>query len=338
MTTHATETAKDYIDAEPEQGLERVNSALPSIGNSMDLMSPSQLREQIERHKGLMHELKAYVKSELVENHDYYYMSRISNPSADIKPGEKAALMQDGAFKFLNLFKYTPGAVRKTVLRTDDGHFTVEAEAPIYNAAGQLVATGDGSCSTRESKYAYRKGERTCPSCGEATIRKDNKGDGGWYCWKKIGGCGETFKLGNHEIESQNTQRMANPDLADVENTVLKMAIKRATVAAVRKLPLVSELFAADAPEPKAKNSTTEAQRAQSQEPPKGGTQNATQNADDVIETANVLGEINNLLLVKCGDGVNVDIDEAKKFLKGRDPSVMPLAALKKLRDELAAM
>lgn len=332
--THAAETARDYIDAEPEQGLERVNSSLPAIGNSMEMMSPAQLKEQIDRHQGLMQVLKDYVKSELVENHDYYYMSRISNPNAEIKPGEKAALMQDGAFKFLNLFKYIPGTVRKNILRTDDGHFTVEAEAPIYNANGQLVATGDGSCSTRESKYAYRKGERACPSCGEATIRKDNKGEGGWYCWAKIGGCGAKFERGNQEIESQNTQRMANPDLADIENTVLKMAIKRATVAAVRKLPLVSELFVAE--DPNVKHAEPKRSAAPSAAANQGGEPQKKQ--DDPAETRAVLDEINGLMLTKCGDGETVDEDEAKAFLKGRNPAVMPLAALRKLRDELAAL
>jgi hypothetical protein len=335
MTTHATQPAhEDVIDGDFTD-LARVDSGgLPSIGNSIELMSPAQLREQIERHKGLMSVLKEFVESEMVENHDYYYMSRISNPDAPIKLGEKAALMQDGAFKFLNLFKYIPGIVRKNVLRTEDGHYTVEAEAPIYNANGQLVATGDGSCSTRESKYAYRKGERTCPACEQATIRKDNKGEGGWYCWAKIGGCGAKFARGDQAIEGQNVSRMANPDIADVENTVLKMAIKRATVAAVRKLPLVSELFV-PGDDPKQDNSRKDAKTQRQEEPPKGGTPNAS---DDPAETTAVLGEINNLLLVKCGDGETIDLDEAKKFLKGRDPSVMPLAALSKLRDELAAM
>jgi len=55
-------------------------------------------------------------------------------------------------------------------------------------------------------------------------------------------------------------------------------------------------------------------------------------------ETAEVLAAINELMRVKCGDGETIDEDAAKAFLKGRDPSVMPLPALKRLKDDLAAM
>lgn len=55
-------------------------------------------------------------------------------------------------------------------------------------------------------------------------------------------------------------------------------------------------------------------------------------------ETAEVLTAINELMRVKCGDGETIDEDAAKAFLKGRDPSVMPLGALKRLREDLAAM
>lgn len=52
-------------------------------------------------------------------------------------------------------------------------------------------------------------------------------------------------------------------------------------------------------------------------------------------ETVVTLKAISELLKVKCGDGEMVDEDRAKAFLKGRDPSVMPPAALRKLLDEL---
>jgi hypothetical protein len=37
--------------------------------------------------------------------------------------------------------------------------------------------------------------------------------------------------------------RLPNPDVGDLENTILKMAMKRAEVDAVNHLPGVSELF-----------------------------------------------------------------------------------------------
>lgn len=52
-------------------------------------------------------------------------------------------------------------------------------------------------------------------------------------------------------------------------------------------------------------------------------------------ETVVTLKAINELLKEKCGDGEMVDEERAKAFLNGRDPSVMPPAALRKLLDEL---
>src|SRR5437868_3061616 len=107
MSHEATQLAQDHgvIDAEFTD-IERVDHRTMAAIGGNSLMSANQLKEQIAHHRETMAVLKEYVESEMVENHDYYYMSRISNPDAPLKKGEKAALMQDGAFKFLNLFKY----------------------------------------------------------------------------------------------------------------------------------------------------------------------------------------------------------------------------------------
>lgn len=56
-------------------------------------------------------------------------------------------------------------------------------------------------------------------------------------------------------------------------------------------------------------------------------------------ETADTLRQFHELMIVKFGDGEQVtDEDAANAFLNGRDPSVMPLAALQKLLGELKAV
>jgi len=55
---------------------------------------------------------------------------------------------------------------------------------------------------------------------------------GGWLCFAKKGGCGAKFDVGDQAIEGQAIGRVPNPDIADVANTILKMADKRALVAA----------------------------------------------------------------------------------------------------------
>lgn len=243
---------KDYIDAEAlpaeSQALQAVNTPVALQQIQQDL-SPADLRQEIARQKEMRQILVDYVRSELVEGHHFYSFNKLGNPNSPV--ADKPALSQDGANLINGLFKAIPGPVKTRIERGDDGHFTVYAEASLMNQNGFQIATGDGMCSTRESKYAYRKGERACPTCGaNAIIKGKAEYGGGWVCFAKKGGCGAKFDEHDESITSQMVGRIENPDLADIENTVLKMACKRAAVAATRKLPLVSELFTQDRGEP----------------------------------------------------------------------------------------
>lgn len=160
-------------------------------------------------------------------------------------PGTKTkpTLLKPGAEKLCLLFRLDPEY--ELIERQYDGdHLTITARCVLFHApSGQRRGSGLGSCSTRESKYAYRKGQRVCPKCGKETIFKSQSE---WYCWRKKDGCGATFKLGDQAIEGQNADRVANPDLADTYNTVLKMATKRALVAAVLNVTAASDIFTQD--------------------------------------------------------------------------------------------
>jgi len=112
---------------------------------------------------------------------------------------------------------------------------------------GEVAGEGEGSCNSWETKYRYRKAERTCPECGaEAIIKGKSEYGGGWICFAKKGGCGAKFKDGDPAIESQHTGRVANPDVADIVNTIQKMAQKRALVAAVLNATNASDWFTQD--------------------------------------------------------------------------------------------
>jgi hypothetical protein len=110
-----------------------------------------------------------------------------------------------------------------------------------------LIAESDGSCNSREQKYRYREAQRACPACGQACIIKGREEyGGGWLCFKKKGGCGAKFADGDREIESQQTGRVFNPDIADQVNTIQKMAQKRSLVGAVLLAVNASEFFTQD--------------------------------------------------------------------------------------------
>lgn len=164
-------------------------------------------------------------------------------------PGTKSkpTLLKPGAEKLCLLFRLDPEY--ELIERAKDGdHLTITARCVLYHApTGERRGSGLGSCSSRESKYAYRKGERKCPRCSaEAIIRGKEEYGGGWLCFGKKGGCGAKFKAGDQSIEGQPTDRVANPDLADTYNTVLKMATKRALIAAVLNVTAASDIFTQD--------------------------------------------------------------------------------------------
>lgn len=169
-------------------------------------------------------------------------------------PGtDKPTLLKPGAEKLVVFFGLAPVFVPTLTVQdwTGDEHggeplFYYRYKCELYRN-GSLMATGEGSCSSRESKYRYRKGERVCPECGKPAIRKDTKkADGGWYCWAKLDGCGTQFKKGDARIEQQEVGRVPNPDVADLDNTILKMAQKRALIAAVLIGVNASEFFTQD--------------------------------------------------------------------------------------------
>jgi hypothetical protein len=110
-----------------------------------------------------------------------------------------------------------------------------------------LVARAEGLCSSREEKYRWRNASRVCPACGKGAIIKGKaEYDGGWVCFKKKDGCGAKFSDGDPAIESQDSGKVPNPNVAEQENTILKMADKRALVAATLLATGCSDIFTQD--------------------------------------------------------------------------------------------
>ena len=166
-------------------------------------------------------------------------------------PGSaKPALLQPGADKLCNLFGLT---LKYDFLEKEEDwkgerhggepFFYYQVRAQVFRG-DFVIGEGVGSCSSWESKYRWRKAERTCPTCGLANIRKSR--DGGWYCWKKTEGCGSVFNDGDPAIEGQETGRKLNPDIFDAVNTILKMAYKRCKISGTINATSASEFFTQD--------------------------------------------------------------------------------------------
>ena len=168
--------------------------------------------------------------------------------------GDKPALFKGGAEKLALLFQLVPAFdVRRTDL--GDGHREYEVKCRlVQRQSGTFAGEGVGLCSTMESRYRYRQGARACPVCGvvgsiirgKDEYEKDPRYKGGYLCFGKKGGCGAKFQKGDQSIESQETGKVENVDLADTYNTVLKQGKKRAFVDAVLTATSGSALLTQD--------------------------------------------------------------------------------------------
>lgn len=175
--------------------------------------------------------------------------------------GTKPALLKPGAEMLLSNMGLQPELVDAEppivdVLGADHGgepfiHY--RRVCKIYRQIGptegerMLVARAEGSCSSWEPKYRFRKGQAVCPRCGVAAIIKGKEEYGGGYvCFKKKGGCGEKFDDTDRAITSQAVGKIPNPDVVELENTILKMADKRALVAATLIATGCSDIFTQD--------------------------------------------------------------------------------------------
>lgn len=158
--------------------------------------------------------------------------------------GEKPALLKAGAEKLGMTFRLRP---QFDITERDLGHAHREYSIRCTLSDG---TQGVGSCSTMESKYRYRQGERKCPECGKATIIIGKKEyGGGFLCFAKKGGCGAKFLDNDERILNQQVGKVEHDNPADFYNTCLKMGKKRAHVDAIITATACSDIFTQDVEE-----------------------------------------------------------------------------------------
>jgi hypothetical protein len=158
--------------------------------------------------------------------------------------GKKPTLLKPGAEKINLLFRIGTGDLE--VIRNDmaNGHREITIKTPmIHIPSGKVIAYGVGSCSTMESKYRYRNvadyEETGDPIPKDSKERKAEYRKQG-YGMKKLGDGSWAW------VKYTNTGKQENPDIADVYNTVLKMAAKRSYVDGTIKASAASDFFTQD--------------------------------------------------------------------------------------------
>jgi hypothetical protein len=197
----------------------------------------------LEVAKARLKEFQLFVSDYMKKDEDYGLIPGVEKPS----------LFQPGADKLSELYGLAPTFPDERTIRNVDWSmvpalFDYEVTCVLVSKrTGMVVAEGKGSCSSYEAKYRWRDSKRKCPLCNQETIIKGKEEYGGGYlCWTKRGGCGAKFGDGNKEIEGQVIGRVPNDDIADIKNTILKMAQKRAKIAAVLAATRSSGVFTQD--------------------------------------------------------------------------------------------
>ena len=147
-------------------------------------------------------------------------------------PGtSKDCLYKAGAEKLLFMFRLRPIVDPRVDVTTEElggGHKLFTVVTHVLTQDGVEVATGIGSCSTKEGKYLYRHGEEETELTGEKipTDYKENKSKyrkQGFVC-KKVDSAWGWYKI------TGSADKVEHDNPADYWNTCLKMAKKRSMV------------------------------------------------------------------------------------------------------------
>lgn len=199
------------------------------------VMTPQEARQRLVQ-------LQEFVRDVMIPGTDYGVIPGTSS--------DKPTLFQPGAEKLNEIY-----GLASTVLVTNrieiwegNGFFHYEVSCTLtLKGTDVVVATGLGSCNSKEGRYRWRDAGRKCPHCQSTAIIKGKaEFGGGWLCFRKKGGCGATFNDNDPAIVGQAQGKVENDDVFSLTNTILKMAAKRAKVAATLSATRSSALFTQD--------------------------------------------------------------------------------------------
>lgn len=204
----------------------------------VNVQSLPDMKAEIHRMKYQVQLIQQLIRDVLIEGTHY-----------GIIPGTKEkTLYKSGAEKICLLFRLRPRF--KEVERELGGdHKQYNFECELHDSKGAYIGQGVGSCSTKEAKYRYRRGEGM--STGMALPREywNLKKTNPQQAKRLIGGPGYFPKKdenGEWMIFQEAGDKVENPDIADVYNTCKKMGKKRSFVDATLTCTGASDCFKQD--------------------------------------------------------------------------------------------
>lgn len=172
-------------------------------------------RAQIDEYKEFLQNYNEFIDSQLSENIDFGKVPGVEKPS----------LLKPGAEKLEKLFFLTHEKVQVEKI-VEPGFIKYTYRTTIFDKNGNIKATCEGTCNSKETKYRY-----TNVNAKDANDEQKRNGQQ----IKRNGQYGEYV-----------VYRVEKKDFYDVENTIMKMAQKRSYVGAILEATNSSGRFTQD--------------------------------------------------------------------------------------------
>lgn len=156
---------------------------------------------------------QAVIQQNLKSNHDFGVVAGVGSKPTLLKPGGEKICMMFGLNPEYDFLEKTEDY--------KEMFFTYNIKCTLYRN-GSPVSQGVGNCNSKENKYAYINSD-TVPDNIDPSM-----------CEKKVDKYGRV------------KYKIPNPKIADLVNTILKMAKKRAFIDAVLQVASLSDVFTQD--------------------------------------------------------------------------------------------
>lgn len=181
-----------------------------------NLVTASEIRAQVNIVQDVM-------KSVMKENTHY-----------GIIPGtDKPTLYKAGSEVLLTTFKVSVKPIVEDLSTHDEARFRVYTEGT-YRGDGTHVGTGIGECSSSEEKYKWRKA--VCDE--EYNETPEDRRREKW--------CKGKWNKATKKYDPSYKVKQVRTEIADVSNTVLKMAKKRSQIDLTLTSTAASDIFTQD--------------------------------------------------------------------------------------------
>lgn len=191
------------------------------MDNQLEIVQSNQVTSLIDSVdiaaiQGTMQKIatfQAVIQKNLKDGHDFGVVAGIGSKPTLLKPGGEKICMMFGLNPEYDFLEKTENY--------KDGFFAYNIKCTLYKN-GNPVSQGVGNCNSMEKKYRYTNVDEVPEGIDPSTVEKTiNK----WGAVK---------------------YKIPNPHIADLVNTILKMAKKRAFIDAVLQVASLSDVFTQD--------------------------------------------------------------------------------------------